>query len=73
MSKKITINYFISDDMKVAFSSDENLKDYQPYLDRLKTMTKKYLLEVDNILNLKEKIIKAGKLEFVLGDLKIIS
>jgi len=63
MTEKITINYKISEDMKVSFSGTKELGKYCS-LDEFKSVIGKYLLEIDNKLNVGGKIIKAGKLEF---------
>jgi len=68
MPKKITISYEIADDMSVSFSSE--IKELAKYgsLNKFKSMTKKYLSEIDNQMNVKGKILKAGRLEFEVQD-----
>lgn len=63
MPKKITINYKISDDMKVSFSGIEKLREYGS-LKKFKELSRKYVLEIDNQMNAEGKILEAGKLEF---------
>jgi len=65
MSEKIIINYKISDDMEVSFSGTKELGKYCS-LDEFKSVIGKYLLRIDNKLNVDGKILKAGTLEFVI-------
>ena len=65
MSEKIIINYEISDEMEVSFSGTKELAKYCS-LDEFKSVIGKYLLRIDNKLNVDGKILKAGTLEFVI-------
>lgn len=69
MSKKIKINYKITDDMEVRFSGTKKLAKYYS-LEEFESIIGKYFLKRDNKLNLDGKILKAGSLEFEIGKIK---
>jgi len=68
MPKKIIINYEISEggNPKVSFSGLEQFREYGN-IKEIEKLSKKYLLEVDNQVNVTENLVKQGKLEFKIG------
>ena len=67
---KIIINYKISDDMEVSFSPEiEELGKYGS-LEKFKELSKKYVVEMDNQMNLDRKVLKEGSLKFVIEKIK---
>jgi len=74
MSKKIKINYSISNDMEIEI----NPTNYRLLLEclspedvkKFKDFTQSYLAKVDNLTNSNDKKIVSGKLEFKIEEMK---